>query len=334
MSVTATPNDVDAAELVEITRHSYRPTRPFDAATTLHKPSHFPSPFERTKPGEYLFMTRVGTQVIGGHARFPDSGNQVELVLFAPSTNISEPVDMITGEIARRLGLTMPIRGYDKLWDADPILSTLPAPMRGARPSSPFSLYEFLVICTLLQNTTVGRTVSMARALADRLGVRYRFATGDILSSFWTPAQLTALGEAALRELRMGYRAKMLVRTAEHFHTQPDLETDLLHMTSEPQQLRKQLNAIYGVGPASVGYIMFEWFKTVDSFEHVSPWELKILSKLLFDTMDTAADQLLSFTRDRWSPYTMLAVHAVFEAIFWRRAQGQGPEWLDELIRL
>jgi 3-methyladenine DNA glycosylase/8-oxoguanine DNA glycosylase len=80
------------------------------------------------------------------------------------------------------------------------------------RPSSPWSLYEYLSIGTVLQNTTVARTVQMARALADLLSTRYQFPDDVVLASFWSPADVVDLGEATLREANLGYRAKTLTR--------------------------------------------------------------------------------------------------------------------------
>lgn len=323
------------ARLVENCRQTRVIRGPFDPRTTLQKPSHFPSPFDLARPGEYLFLTRVGRQQIGGRVAYAEGSDRVVLILFIPETH-SPTCDpqIIQDELARRLGLTLDIGGYEKVWKDDPILSRLPEEMQGARPSSPFSLYEFLVICTVLQNTTVHRTVQMANALAQSLGRTYRFPDGTVLHGFWEPSEVVKLGETKLRELRLGYRAKTLVRFSEQFRTRPELETELLELRNDPSHLRTRVKDIYGVGPASAAYIMFEWFKCIDEFDHVSPWERKILSKLLFEDHDTPAGEIVDFCCARWAPRTMLAVHAVFESIFWRRAQGQGPEWLDELIRL
>lgn len=308
---------------------------PFNPRTTLCKPSHFPSPFDLAKQGEYLFLTRVGSNEIGCRATYTEGAGSIVLYIFIPK-NHTLPHDMkpIQNELARRLGLMVNIDSYDNIWYTDPILSCLPDEMRGARPASPFSLYEFLVICTLLQNTTVRRTVQMAKDLAHNLGGSYQFPDGTILYGFWNPSELIKFGESQLRDLRLGYRSKSLVRFSEQFHAQPDLEAKLLDMRSDPDSLHAHIREIHSVGPASAGYIMFEWFKFVDEFNHVSPWERKILSKLLFDNFDIPATDIIQYCRKRWAPYTMLAVHAVFEAIFWCRVQGKGPEWLDELIRL
>ena len=323
------------ARLVEVGRRAYTVTGPFNPRTTLHKPSHFPSPFEVAKRGEYVFLAGVGRRKIGGRATYREGGRRVELRIYLPERRLRpDNLQAIQDELARRLGLTLACTGYEKIWDSDPILGRLPDEMRGARPATPFSLYEFLVICTVLQNTTVRRTVQMASTLAHNLGRAYQFPEGPLLHGFWKPADLVKFGESSLRELRLGYRAKNLVRFSEQFRADPGLEAELLGLRDNPDSLRARVKTIYGVGPASAAYIMFEWFKCIDEFHYLSPWERRILSKLLFDRSDTPASDIVQFCRDRWTPYTMLAVHAVFEAIFWRRVQGQGPDWLNELIRL
>lgn len=321
--------------LVEVGQQTCEVADPFNPQTTLHKPSHFPSPFDLWRQGEYLFVTRVGGWEVGCCAAYSDDTNRIVLHVNVPEA-AAHHVDICTigDELARRLGLSVTVDGYSTLWKSDTILSRLPQEMLGARPSSPFSLYEFLVICTLLQNTTVHRTVQMANALAHNLGKTYRFPNGDILYGFWKPADLLKLGESRLRELRVGYRAKTLMRFSEQFQSNPDLETQLLGLQNDLETLRAKIDEIYGVGPASVAYIMFEWFKCVNEFNHVSPWERKILSKLLFDNYDLPAAGIIQFCCKRWAPYTMLAVHALFEAVFWRREKGIGPEWLDGLVRM
>ena len=40
---------------------------------------------------------------------------------------------------------------------------------------------------------------------------------------------------------------------------------------------------------------------------------------------DDGAWELVAECHGRWTPFTMLAVHAVFESVFWKRTQGEGP---------
>ena len=79
---------------------------------------------------------------------------------------------------------------------------------------------------------------------------------------------------------------------------------------------------------------MFDVFKSLDELGHLPPWEAKILGRLLFDDPGTDPADTIAWCHRRWAPYTMLATHAVFETVFWHRATGNGPAWLDDLIRL
>ncbi|WP_374692041.1 hypothetical protein [Accumulibacter sp.] len=323
----------DAMGLTEFAAETVRPQGPFCAKTTLIKPSHFPSPFDQTDPDRYRFVTRVKGEIIGVDACMVEHG-AVGLRLYRADRGCDLDVGAVKAEIRRRLGFEMDLSGYEAIWMRDEILRRLPNEMMGARPSSPFSLYEFLVICVLLQNTTVGRTVAMANALSEDLGQEVVFPDGMALRSFWTPPQLVRTGEERLRVLKLGYRARILDRISRQFTEEAEMETRLMEIHAHDNLLRQRLMSLYGVGPASIGYLLFEWFKKIDRLDHISPWELKILSKLLFESECVAARDMIMFCRERWAPFTMLAVHAIFESVFWRRLNGNGPEWLDGLIRL
>ena len=48
-----------------------------------------------------------------------------------------------------------------------------------------------------------------------------------------------------------------------------------------------ELLKLYGVGPATVWYLLFDVFHHWDFFNHVSPWEQKIYSKVLVIEIST-----------------------------------------------
>ena len=98
---------------------------------------------------------------------------------------------------------------------------------------------------------------------------------------------------------------------------------------------REALLALYGIGPASVWYILFDVFHHLDKMDHISPWEQKIYSKLFFDREPddpVGVDELLK-TFERFGKYEMLAVHYIWEDLFWRRKY-EPVAWLEKLIRL
>ena len=92
---------------------------------------------------------------------------------------------------------------------------------------------------------------------------------------------------------------------------------------------------LYGIGPASVCYLLFDVFHHLDELSYIPPWEQKIYSKLFCDAAPgdlVSAETLLHMFVERFGEYKMLAVHYLWEDLFWRRTQ-QDISWLEELIR-
>jgi len=134
--------------------------------------------------------------------------------------------------------------------------------------------------------------------------------------------------------LKVGYRAKSIKRVTAAFVGGEINEFGLRSKSREEQ--REALLALYGIGPASVGYILGDVFHHLDEFDHISPWEQKIYSKLFFDTEPdepVPVDRLMGLFNERFGGYRELAVHYLWEDLFWRRKH-EGVEWLEKLIRL
>lgn len=69
---------------------------------------------------------------------------------------------------------------------------------------------------------------------------------------------------------------------------------------------------------------------------HISPWEQKIYSKLFSDRdpeKPVSADKLMRLFNKRFAGYRALAVHYIWEDLFWKRKHAH-IEWLEQLIRL
>jgi 3-methyladenine DNA glycosylase/8-oxoguanine DNA glycosylase len=102
------------------------------------------------------------------------------------------------------------------------------------------------------------------------------------------------------------------------------------------EEQRRALLALYGVGPASVEYILSDVFHHWDEMVHISPWEQGIYSKLFFDREPedpVPVSELLDYFSAEFAPYQMLAVHYFWEDLFWRR-KTEPMAWLEKLIRL
>lgn len=314
-----------------------QPCPPFHFDGTVCKPSYFPGSDTAYEPGRYWQSMRFAGELYG--IRLENQG-EIERPAVRVTIYSAQPLDpacaqAIFDEIAARMDLRSDLRMfYDGDLGSDPLLEGVFARWRGTRPSSYSSLYESLAITTVLQNATVRRTVQMMENLFARFGARLDFDDRE-LSGFWDPRAIYEASEDELRALKVGYRAKSLKRQAESFV--PGSGTRLLDESAlrglPTPELKKALLCIYGVGQASVWYLLFGQFKRYDAFETISPWEQKIFSRLLFDQELVEGKTILAEVNRRWGPWKMLAAHLLFEDLFWRRKNEAVP-WLEELIRL
>lgn len=198
------------------------------------------------------------------------------------------------------------------------------------KPVAANSLYETLVIYIVLQNATVRRTVQMFEALFDNFGKRLKF-NGKTLSAFWPPSAIFKVPEEKLRELKLGYRAKFLKRLSEQFARSEIDEFQLRKMPKE--EVKKESLKLYGIGPASVEYLLFEDFYHYDALEIIPPWEQKILSRLLFNKPLVPVKQILDYAEEHLGKWEKLAVHYLWEDLFWQHKKNK-VDWLEKEIRL
>ncbi len=198
------------------------------------------------------------------------------------------------------------------------------------KPVATYSLYETLVIYVVLQNATVRRSVQMLENLFDKFGKKVKF-DGKTLSTFWLPEMIDKVSEDLLRALKLGYRAKFIKKLSSQFAKG---EIDEFEMRKLPRErLKEEALKLYGIGLASVEYLVFEIFYHCDILETIPPWEQKIFSMIIFDKKLVSTKKLLDFFRKRYKGWEKLASHYIWEDIFWKRKTHQ-IDWLEKEIRL
>jgi len=311
------------------------PAAPFHFDATLHKPDHFPSADSAWEQGVRRQTMRWLGLPLG--LRFENAG-RVDAPRLRLSIWSAEPLgpsflDGLMAEIDYRYGFGYDLADFNARFASHPRLGPVIERWRGMRPLNYSSLYEYLMIAVVLQNATVRRSVQMMRALDQRYGTAVAY-DGRELFVMWTPEQIAAATEEDLRALKVGYRAKSIRRVTEAF-VDGQIDERALRRCSRAEQ-RQALLGLYGIGPASVGYILSDVFHHLDGMGHISPWEQKIYGKLFFDCdpeHPVPVSELLAYFDEQFSPYQMLAVHYFWEDLFWRRRAEPVP-WLEKLIRL
>lgn len=309
-----------------------KPKAPFNFDATVHKPSHFPAPVEDYMEGVYWQTILFGGRVLGLKMENKSTidNPRIGLTIFSEAPLTKKETEAIVEEIRWRFDLDGELSAFSKRFERDNLLGPVLQKWRGMHVSCGNSLYELLVISILLQNATVRRTVQMMETLLKKYGKKIWF-DGKELYAFWEPKRLHRATEQELRELKVGYRAKYLKRTSEDFVKGVVDESKLRQMTME--EAKKELDKLYGVGPASASILLFEALHHYDTIEKIGPWEQKIYSRLLFDKELASAQTLLQEIHKRYGKWKTLAMHYIFEDLFWKR-KTQKIEWLEKLIRL
>ncbi len=310
-----------------------KPSFPFDFNSTFYKPDHFTT-------GDNFWQTDIRWQTWNWQGRplgikFLNRGSVsqpvVEIKIYANYKISLNSLHSLLEEIKYSYNFNLNLKDFYQNFKNDKILGKIIKKWRGLRPGHPSSLYEYLIIGIVLQNASVRRSAQMFQALLQNYGTLLDFA-GKQLWCFWKPGGLKNISEDELRLLKVGYRAKTIKKIDEQFVTGQINELDLRSQNRETQM--SELLKLYGVGPATVWYILFDVFHHLDYFDHISPWEQKIYSKLFFNRdpeNPIAVSKLLKYL-ERFGKYKQLAVHYVWEDLFWRRRTEKIP-WLEKEIR-
>jgi 3-methyladenine DNA glycosylase/8-oxoguanine DNA glycosylase len=311
-----------------------RPQAPFNFDATLHKPDHFPSADNEWQPGVRWQTMRWQGKPLG--LNFENCGT-IDQPCIHLSIWSEEPLslDFVAGlvnEINYRGNFQLDLAEFNRRFKDDPQLGPIIEKWRGMKPLNLNSLYEYLIIAIVLQNATVRRSVNMMQVLFEHYGTLLTY-DGRELYCFWEPEIIDGVTEEALRQLKVGYRAKSIKRVTTAFTEGAVDEFELRGKAKEEQ--RTALLELYGIGQASVWYILFDVIHHLDELNYISPWEQKIYSKLFFDQEpdDPAPVDKLLQTFERFGEYKMLAVHYIWEDLFWHRKH-ESMAWLEALIRL
>jgi len=323
-------------KLSYITKVEIISTSPFHFDSTAYKPGHFPSSDTKWKPGkrwQTMLWREKTLGLILENVGYVDSP-KILLHIYSNKPLLQNFVDSLVREVNYRYNLQLDLESFYNCFQNDAQLAPVLQKFRGLRPMHPGSLYEYLIIAIVLQNTTIRRSVNMMQALFEKYGTLVRFNNKNFFC-FWEPQVLAQRPEQELRELKVGYRAKSLIRVSESF---TDGQIDELVLRGRGQQKQEDaLLSLYGVGSASVGYIMFDVFHHWDYLRHISPWEQKIYTKLFFNRdyhkEVVPVSEMFSYFETKYGNYKALAIHYVWEDLWWKRRNKRIP-WLEELIRL
>lgn len=308
------------------------PSSPFHFDGTFHKPSHFPDKLSDWESEKYWQTIRIGKRLFG--LKIENKGDiqkpKIKVSVFYDKNIFDKEIEDIKNEIIWRFDLSADLKGFNKLAKSDKRFYPIFKKWFGMRNSSAHNLYELLIIAVVLQNATVRRTVQMTNALLDNFGSRVNFDNKDIFA-IWLPERLKDVSEQNLRDLKIGYRAKFIKRLSQDFAEGKIDEQQLRELDQE--SAKKELLKLYGVGPETARILLFEVCHQYNTFDHIAPWQQKIYSQLFYKKPLVSAEKIRNDIKKQYGEYSMLAVHYIWEDIFWKR-KNEKIDWLEKEIRL
>lgn len=310
------------------------PTPPFHFNGTFYKPSHFPNKLklEDWQPGKYWQPLRIGEKLYAFKAENKGilGKPEIKVTLYSPNKITNEEKESLKKEVIWRFELNVDLKDFNKLARKEKRFYPVFKKWLGMRNTSEYTLYELLIIAIVLQNATVRRSQQMLDALIERFGTKVRFGNEE-LWAIWLPERLNSVSEQELRDLKIGYRAKFIKRLSQNFAEGDIDEFKLRNLDKE--SAKKELLKLYGVGPETARILLFEAFHHYDTFDHIAPWQQKIYSQLFYNKSSVFVEKIQDDIKKRYGKYSMLAVHYIWEDIFWRR-KNEKIEWLEKEIRL
>lgn len=289
------------------------PIAPYNFDYSVHNPTHFPAPVVHWEYGKLWFSFRFKDKLIG--IKFTNQGILTEpkiLVEFYSQKKLdNDYIDKILQELKYKFEFGKDYSEFYNKFKKDKLIGKTIKKFEGMKSFCIENLYEYLMIAILLQNTNVKRTVNMTKAMLENYGDLIEFDNKKIYS-IWTPRNILKIPEQELRNLKVGYRAKNFLRASEDY-----LKIDEIAMRKLiDNELKKELLKIYGVGPASVDYIM-------DGVYHrkilnvIPPWESKIYSKLL-KLKTTNPEEIMNFLDKNYGGDKSIVIKYLFMDLAWK----------------
>ena len=302
------------------------PKAPYNFDYSVHNPSHYPTPLSKWEPGKLWFSFRFKDKLIG--IKLENQGTiskpKIKAGFYHESKLDDEYVVFLLKEMDYRFEFKQDYSEFYKKFEKDKLIGKVLKKFKGMHNFCIEGLYEYLMIAILLQNANIKRTVQMTNAMLQNYGDKIEFDSLE-LYSIWKPERILKVPEEELRALKVGYRAKSFLRA-----TQDYLKLDEFSMCdlSDPE-LMKELLKIYGVGPASVDYIMTGVYHR-SILNTIMPWEAKIYSRLL-GLKTTDPKQIMVFLDKRYGEHKSQVIGHLFMDISWKHKY-EKVEWMEKLL--
>ena len=145
------------------------PQSPYNFNYTFHKPSHFPTQNIKWEKNIFYQSFIFKNKYCG--LKYENKGTiakpKIKLSIYYKDKLNKKQITEIINEVKWRYDFETDFSEFFNKFKKDRILKDIIKKFKGMRISCDYSLYEFLIVCIVLQNATVRRSVQMMQNLFD-----------------------------------------------------------------------------------------------------------------------------------------------------------------------
>ena len=301
------------------------PKAPYNFKYSTHNPSHYPTPTGDGEEGKIWFTKKLDGLKIGIKLENKGTVNKPKIEVSVYSSKNFD-CEKLIDKLAYAFEWNSDLSEFYKKFEKDKLLAPTIKRLKGMRGFCGEDLYDYIMITIFLQNTNVKRTTQMTKVMLETYGTLLEFDNKK-LWCFWTPEELVNVPEQDLRDLKVGYRAKTFLRVSKDFVDGIVDETELHKL--ELEDLKKELLKIYGVGPASLMYIVNDVFH-YNILNVIPPWEAKIYSKIL-NLNTTDPKKIMDFLDKKYGKWKPTVISYLFKDLNWRHKESP-MEWYSKIM--
>lgn len=305
-----------------------KPSQPFSFEKTFYKPSHFPSKLESfsKENKSYSIPYYWKNNLLG--VKFTNCGRKISISVFSDKKINSLDFNELISELDYKFSLSMDYTYFYKKFAHDKFLKSSINRIKGKHICTNYSLYHHLIVSIFLQNTTIKRTISMCDAMLEKYGTKILFDNTELIA-MWEPNKLKAT-EKELRNLKLGYRSKFVLKVTDIFIGNKLNEKILRNL--DTKTLVKELLKIYGVGKQTVFYLALSQFQRTEYLEHIPLWERKIISKYIFNKTLIDEKEILEWFESKYDNWCGYSFSLIWEDIFFQHKKKPLP-WLLKILK-
>lgn len=225
-----------------------------------------------------------------------------EIVIILQSENgidlkLQNDIDLLVNKM---LGLTIDLRPFYKLADANDLLRPLAAQFSGLRPPRFSGLFEALLNAIACQQITLDVGLLVLNRLAERFGKRFEDEDG-IFHAFPRPEDLKDVPEGDIKSLGFSHNKAMAIKGLASDILDEGVDLGKLENMNDREAV-EYLSRIRGIGRWSAEYALLRGLGRLDSFPGDDIGAQNNLKRLFRLDHKAGYDEIKALT-SAWHPY-------------------------------